>query len=833
MAPTVQGVYTGAITTAANPTVDFAGTPEAGDVLILGVTAGSNVDPVSAVSGCGATWARISAVGGNYLYSFWMGTGATGGGTITTTGAASANGKVARVFHLRGVDPVVVGQAYSATYPMRANGNQIVLAWGHSTSSTVGASLTQTTKQPGGAWTDQAEMVYPGSNGRSNTSYLLPTAPVGAALEGSSAGVNLVVGSPVPGGTVTEVTKLYNAGAETSSTGWQSTNVSTFASSTDFAMFGTRSLKMTANAAVPTVQRNISGSHPGPYILPGRTYTVSAYVRSVNARNGRANIRWANQSGTVSSTTNGATVALPAGVWTRLTVTGVAPAGQYVAAPQVEITDGISGDVTYTDGWKIEEGASATAFIDGSVTTADRLNINVPSSDYYTVQTTVPPTPTPTVQGVFYGAVTTAANPTVEVSATPAAGDVLILSDVRGSTVIASAPESTAVAGCGATWTKIGGGTDYQSFWIGTGATFSGTVTATAAASATGRHIRVHHLRGVSPDVYIQQHLSTYPVVATNNQIVLGTAYSQSAATPIAGTTPSTGWTTDTATTVTTERIFNTAHTVPRYGESFNVTPLIYGVMLVIGSPVAGMAVARRNLVGNPSGETTNGDWLGSGTTTRARTLATSAVGAGSITANYNASATAIIRKATGSNGPQGPALPGRTYTISCYVRCNNARDAGVVIMWMNLTQGIMTTGTYDTLTPLVANTWTRVSWTGVAPAGTYWVAPECKITGCLAGDVYWWDGFLIEEGTSEVRDYFDGSTTPPPGDLNYFVGPSDLYQSLQLTPVPLTTGTVNFNRREGGAWISRTADPKVRVGAEWITRVPKYWDGSAWVDLP
>jgi hypothetical protein len=839
MAPTVQGIYTGTITTAANPTVNFAGTPQTGDVLILTVMAGTDLEAVTAVSGCGATWTRLAVYASSYLKSFWIGTGATSGGTITTTGAAHANGKVVRVHHLRGVEPSVVGAEFSTTLKARATSNQIVIGYGYSTSSTAGASITQTTKVPGGAWTDQTELVYPVSNNRSNTTYLIPTAPVDAYVQGGF-GVILVIGSPVPGTTVTDRALIFNSSVEASSiSGWSATNA-TVNTSTDFAMFGTKSAKMVASAAAPFVYRNVS-STTGPYCVAGRTYTASAYVKSVIARNGRMNIRWGSASGSLSSTSNGTTTALAAGVWTRLTVTAVAPAGQYTMGPAVEITDGISGDITYVDGWKIEEGSSATAYFDGSVTTADRLNINMPNVSQYAIQTTVPAAaPTASVQGVFYGAVSTGANPTVNVTNTPATGDVLILAEIRGNTSQVDIPDATAVSGCGATWTKIGGGHTYQNFWIGTGATFSGTVTATASdppIAAYSRHLRVHQLRGVSPDVYIQQYLSTYPVAATPNQVVLAGAFSQSSTiAPIASVEPSlAGWTTDTESMlISPDRRYNSAWIVPKYQETFNVVPGSgYTTMLVIGSPVAGMEVTRRNLVGNPSGETDTTDWSGSGTSSRTRTLTTAAVGAGSITSLYNANATAIIRKATGANGPQGPAVPGRTYTVSCWVRCNNARDAGVTMLWLDLSQGIMTTGTYNALTPLVANTWTRLSWTGVAPAGTRWVGPECKITGCLTGDQYWWDGFMIEEGTSVIGDYFDGSTTPPAGSLNYFVGASDFFQSLQLTPIPLDTGTVDFNRRESGAWVSHTAHSKVYKDGAWITRIPKYWDGSAWIDLP
>jgi hypothetical protein len=52
------------------------------------------------------------------------------------------------------------------------------------------------------------------------------------------------------------------------------------------------------------------------------------------------------------------------------------------------------------------------------------------------------------------------------------------------------------------------------------------------------------------------------------------------------------------------------------------------------------------------------------------------------------------------------------------------------------------------------------------------------------------------------------------------------------LTPTAAQALTVQFKHRESGAWVERTAAPKVRVAGAWVTLRPQYWDGAAWIDL-
>jgi hypothetical protein len=823
--PSVVRVDTGAVTTAANPTVTLTATPLTGDVLILATFCGDpNAAIPTAVSGCGATWTRIPG-GSSNISGCWIGTGATSTGTITATAGATTWVRALRVHHLRGVTADAVYQDKNSTYKARGTSNQVVIGYGFVWGSSPGTALNSYTPPQSSGWIDQSEIVLR-SDRMANSTYRFPKLVDDCyVLANGGSGATVVVGSPVPGATVTRRNPVWNSSIETATTGYGATNASIAVSAAgNPAMFGTRSLKMTASGSAPTAAAN--SNVPGVPISEGQTYTGSVYAHSVNARNGRAFIRWRTYNGTLISTSNGTTTALPANTWTRLTVTAAAPATAVIGEPGVEITDGVNTDITYLDGFMVDDGSSASAYVDGYSITASRLDFHTGPSDLFpSVQTTVPSV-VPSVLGTYTGSITTAANPTVNFTPTPAVGDVLVLSDLRGVTSLADA---TAVSGCGATWTKVGPANSYIGpYWIGTGATSSGTITVTATGSASGRAVRVHHLRGVSPDVYIQEYKANYPVIATSNQIALAGCYTQNTTPilPITSTKPANMWTDDAEITFTSNRRFNSTHATPRFPWTFNATPDAYGMVLVIGSPVAGYTVTRRNLVGNSSGESGSGDWLTSGLAALG-TSTLSAAGAASITGNYNGGPS-ILKKATGANGPFGPAVPGRTYTVSGYVRSTVARTAGIYPQWLGIGQGINSLGTY-TGTALPANTWTRFSWTGVAPAGTYYVGVELKISDSASGDTFYFDGFLIEE-TDTLGDYFDGYSLPSPGKLNLLVGASDLFQSVQLTLIPPNLATLK--QRESGVWVAHTGNPKAWVDGAWVPANGKRWNGSAWVEL-
>jgi hypothetical protein len=425
----------------------------------------------------------------------------------------------------------------------------------------------------------------------------------------------------------------------------------------------------------------------------------------------------------------------------------------------------------------------------------------------------------PTVNAVTTSALTTGADPTVTLADTPAAGDVLILFTAKGST---SDTSITAVSGCGATWARIPGGQQYMTFWIGTGATSSGTVTATGTATTNGRSIRLFHLKGVSTDVFTQTHNATYPIWATTNQIVIGAGYSQTntAGSALNTKTPTTGWTDQTEVVHTaTNRRSNTAYSVPTSDQGHNLQGLAYGLLVVIGCPSPNMKVVARNPLMNSSTDTSNAVYIGN-----AANLTASATQVMFGAKSLSMVASGANAEAYHTNGEvMAPVQPSTSYTASVYVWGPATRNVSVTVRWYTGPQAVISTST-STATVLAGSTWTRLTYTVTSPSTAGWAVPGIIVTDSVNTDQFYVDGWQFNDGSSAIS-YFDGYSTAT-GYTNLFLGPSDLYPSVQMVP------TVKLKNREAGAWVLRTAVPKVWTAGAWRIQRPKRWNGTAWVDM-
>lgn len=135
---------------------------------------------------------------------------------------------------------------------------------------------------------------------------------------------------------------------------------------------GTRdtSLHWQGSACVKTVATSTGGGN-GPYVYgiavtAGQTYTFSCYVRNGSTRSIYPAIEWKTGSGNNGTTTGTATV-LPGNVWTRISVTGTAPAGTVTATVTCYTgSTGAVGDTFWTDGFQLEQKPYPTSFITGS-----------------------------------------------------------------------------------------------------------------------------------------------------------------------------------------------------------------------------------------------------------------------------------------------------------------------------------------------------------------------------------------------------------------------------------------------------------------------------------
>jgi hypothetical protein len=408
----------------------------------------------------------------------------------------------------------------------------------------------------------------------------------------------------------------------------------------------------------------------------------------------------------------------------------------------------------------------------------------------------------PTVNSVTTGTMVTTANPTVTLAATPAAGDVLILLSVNGTTTDA---QPSAISGAGATWTRIAGAHNYMNFWMGVNPTSSGTITATAPLSTAGRQLRLYHLSGVQGWARLQPYLGTgLAQRVSEGQIMIGAAFSQSAGTnPIAALTPQYGWTIGTQQQmVGTNRLFNTTHIIPSMALDAVVQGNAYALTVVVGSPIPGTTVVRENLVWGSSSETVTTQWS---RTSGGALSVDSAVGSVSGTKALKTTANAAAVEVYQSFGSYyTPVVAGKTYTISGYVyMATNSRSAAATVRWMTKSASVfqIDVGTPIAVTP---NTWTRVSITSTAPATTDFCAVGARFTDGVTGDVTYWDAFMIEEGSTATA-YWDGYSGP-----NYaFMGPSDSYQSIETTAAPAPAAVVHAVT--AGA-LTTTANPTVTL---------------------
>lgn len=107
-------------------------------------------------------------------------------------------------------------------------------------------------------------------------------------------------------------------------------------------------------------------------IAEGVTYTASASVRPSKNQRMQLTIYWINSAGNAVSTTGGEQVVVSAGSWTRLTASGVAPAGtvRYFVVPFSTSGTGFSqwaaGDTVDADAFMFTEGSNVYNYADGS-----------------------------------------------------------------------------------------------------------------------------------------------------------------------------------------------------------------------------------------------------------------------------------------------------------------------------------------------------------------------------------------------------------------------------------------------------------------------------------
>lgn len=160
---------------------------------------------------------------------------------------------------------------------------------------------------------------------------------------------------------------VKNPSAAVNTTGWGATgggSVSRITGQTIAGLAATTALRYTATAVVggPWL---LTATAPLLPVIPGRSYTFSAYVRSSVAKTVTANIEFQNGNNALVNAAQSAGVALTANTWTRISVTGVAGAGSAHAGPYVLPSAAwAAGNTLDVAGAMVEESASLNAYID-------------------------------------------------------------------------------------------------------------------------------------------------------------------------------------------------------------------------------------------------------------------------------------------------------------------------------------------------------------------------------------------------------------------------------------------------------------------------------------
>jgi hypothetical protein len=174
---------------------------------------------------------------------------------------------------------------------------------------------------------------------------------------------------PTIGGTRTNL--VTNPSFEVDTAGW--TARGTITASSDFSVYGAKSLKHVSSATLQTTYVRTSTTSRIA-VTEGSTYSLSIYVRAGDANTAshpfRCSIYWYDASGSIILISSGASESISVGGgWVALQVVGTAPATAVSCFLQAASSTAMSSQTFYYDGALFEESSTVGAYFDG--TTAD------------------------------------------------------------------------------------------------------------------------------------------------------------------------------------------------------------------------------------------------------------------------------------------------------------------------------------------------------------------------------------------------------------------------------------------------------------------------------
>ncbi len=159
------------------------------------------------------------------------------------------------------------------------------------------------------------------------------------------------------------------ASIETDTTGFVgNTNVASMSASSAAALFGSKCLAVTSTGSDDTKIQLSSGLYTYDVaVTAGQTYTFSAYVKSAaTPRSVNVLVVWRDGDGNATGTSTGAYSTTSTSDWTRVLVTGVAPAGTFKAQPIITIVSSVASEVHYFDCLGFWEGADGQWSLPGT-----------------------------------------------------------------------------------------------------------------------------------------------------------------------------------------------------------------------------------------------------------------------------------------------------------------------------------------------------------------------------------------------------------------------------------------------------------------------------------
>lgn len=177
-------------------------------------------------------------------------------------------------------------------------------------------------------------------------------------------------------GGVAAITNLVtNPSAETSSTNWAERwygagGAGSLTRINTAALYGSYGLRKTWTTGGGG--QDIGMQYVSP-VTAGKTYTLSAYIRSSVLTNHKPFIQWRDGTSTqIGATINGTEVSIPINTWQRLSMTATAPAGAVSVVfvwgpyPSSGSPASVAGQTLDFDGMMITESSAVQTYADGS-----------------------------------------------------------------------------------------------------------------------------------------------------------------------------------------------------------------------------------------------------------------------------------------------------------------------------------------------------------------------------------------------------------------------------------------------------------------------------------